>query len=140
MATIVDIAEAVKTTLAAASLSRPFTAQRTLMPVKELAQLTTLQVIVVPRGVEIVLHTRSSCLQQVKIDVGICQKIDIQIPAQLDELVAFVDEVEKFLRQKPQANAQWKKSEYQTLYDPASLNQDHSFVSVITVTYEQCST
>lgn len=130
-----DIAEAVKEALNGHSFSMPFTAQRAYRPSFELPEMKTLHVTVVPHGVEITTAGRAIIQDDVAIDVAVQKKFDTDEPAELDGLMALVEEIGEFLRSQRPADAAWVKTENAPIYSAEHMEQYRQFTSVLTVTY-----
>src|SRR5690554_6300885 len=78
MSIVVDIADAVTAELNAAppaTFDPPFTAERRVLPVFELADLAELRVTVVPKGVQITGSTRSASQYDISVDIGVQRKL-----------------------------------------------------------------
>jgi hypothetical protein len=137
MATIIDIAEAVRAELATGRFSKAFAPTRGYAPQKDLAEMAELQVTVVPRAVEEEIVSRSSLRCSYSIDVAVQQKIDTSTNAQADELMALVEEIKEFFRLRPLASfgAYWQGTECDPIYSPQHWRELGQFTSVITLTF-----
>ena len=74
MATILTIADAVVAELNGTSFSLPFTATRAYIPRFDLADMATLRVTVVPKGLEIAAGSRGKDQHDYRVDVGVQQR------------------------------------------------------------------
>ena len=138
MATIVDIAEAVKEELNGGTFSQPFTAERHYQPVFELKDMKTLHVTVVPKDIEMQLATRSSSQHDCRIDVAIQKKLESADLAEIDELMGLVEEIIGFLSRRKLAsvpNALWIKTANEPIYATEHMEQFRQFTSILTLTY-----
>jgi hypothetical protein len=141
VAVLVDIAEAVTEALKADTFSLPFVPQRLYRPDFELADMKELHVSVVPRGLEMSAADRALTQDDVRIDVAVQKKLSADSAddkAELDALMALVEEVAGFLRQRRLAgapNAAWVRTENEPVYSAEHLGELRQFTSVLTVTY-----
>ncbi len=137
MALIVEIAEAVVTQLNAASLSQTFTAQRNYLPIYELEHLKELRVTVVPKGIAISSAGRGSNQYDVEIDIAVQQKLTNTTAAEIDPLLALVEEITDLfrLRRLTAPDAVWVKSQNEPVYVQEHLDQFRVFTSVLTLTF-----
>lgn len=138
MSEIVSIADAVVAELNAGQFTSPFTAQRLFQPVFELSDLQTLQVSAVPRSIKSQGATRGASFFDCTVDIGIQKKLGGDDPAEIDGLLALVEEISEFLRGRPLAaweRACWVKTENVPVYSAEHLDQFRQFTSVLTVTY-----
>ncbi len=137
MPLITDVADAVVTALNAATLSQSVTSVRFYRPVFELAQLKTLRVSVVPKKIEISSFSRSANQYDVGIDIAVQKKLDTGDNAEIDPLMALVDEIGEFFRLKrlDSVAAIWIKTENAPVYALEHLEQQRVFTSVLTFTF-----
>lgn|SRR5690554_4917345 len=138
MSLVINIADAVQAELAGGSFSQPFTPQREVLPVFDLADLADLRVTVVPKAVEISGSTRSVCQYDIQVDIGIQKKLGIDLDAEVKTLCGLVDEIAEFLRKRPLAAAPyaaWIRTANEPVYAPEHLLEQRTFTSVLTVTY-----
>lgn len=56
--------------------------------------------------------------------------------ADVDPLLAFVQEIADFLNRQQMGDAIWKKTENKPVYLPEHLREKEQFTSVLTVTYK----
>jgi len=97
--TISKIADAVTDELNAATLSQAFSVERLYQPLFELADMNTLHVTVVPRGVNILPLGRDRNAFDYMIDVAVQKKIQ-EDPADVDPLMLLVEEIVDLFRFK----------------------------------------
>jgi hypothetical protein len=135
MALIADIAEAVVTALNGHTFSQPFTAARAYRPVFDLKDMTDLHVTVVPKGVELTTAGRGLAQSDVQIDIGIQKKLASGGNAEIDSLVALVQEIAEFVRATGRfGDAAWVKTENTPIYSAEHLGELRQFTSVLTLT------
>jgi hypothetical protein len=138
MATIIDIAEAVVAELNGASFSQPVTAERLYAPQFELAEMTTLHVSVVPRGLSSASLDRSRDTFQYQIDLAVQQKVDQANPP-LDALMTLVEEIADHFRAGSLASftaARCSDVVNEPVFAPEHLTELGQFTSVITLTFK----
>ena len=139
-----DIADAVVTELNAAQVppatgfGQTFTATRAYRPVFDLAELKTLRVTVVPKGIEIVNITRNANQNDVSVDVAVQKKVNPDDAADMDALMTLVEKIGDFFRLRRLAafpTALWTKTENVPIYSPEHLETKQVFTSVLTLTF-----
>jgi len=138
MATLTDIAEAVKDELNAGDFSQEFEAVRLYQPLFELPEMKTLHVTVVPHGVEMVVSSRSLVQHDYQVDVAVQKKFDTDEAVELDPLMALVEEIVDFFRlRRSEAvpDAAWAKTENSPVYSQEHMEQFRQFTSVVTLTF-----
>jgi hypothetical protein len=138
MAVITDIADAVVTELNGGSFSQPFTAARHYRPLFDLADMAALHVTVVPKGIVVERLDRSRNQEDVQVDVAVQKKFETGESAELDALVALVEEVADFFRLRRLAAypaAVWVKTENVPVYAPEHMDELRQFTSVLTLTF-----
>lgn len=144
MALTLDIADAVVAELNAAppgAFDLSFTAARRVLPVFDLVEMADPHVSVVPRAVEIAGATRSASQHDVRIDVGIQQKLapdGVDVDQQVQPLCGLVEQIADYLRRRAlQAMpfAVWVRTANDPIYAPEHLAQFRQFTSVLTLTY-----
>jgi len=138
MAVITDIADAVVAELNAGTFSQAFEAKRYYRPVFDLAEMKDLHVSVVPRGVTIERADRSRNQHDVQIDVAVQQKFQSGDAAELDPLMALVEEIADFFRLRRLAaypDAVWVKTENVPVYAQEHIEEFRQFTSVLTLTF-----
>ena len=138
MATIADIAEAVKDELNDGEFSQSFSAERHYQPVFDLADMKDLRVTVAAKGIEIAAAGRSDTQNDYQIDVAVQKKIDTADIAVVDGLMALVEEIADCFRLKRltrYAGAVWVATENTPIYLPEHFEQMRQFTSVLTLTF-----
>ena len=138
MSMVIAVADAIVAALKAEPLK--LDAVRAYRPEFELAELKTLRVSVVPRGIEIVILNRNANQHDVSIDVGVQQKVDAADDAALDALMAKVQQIADELRLRrltlpDNGSAVWVKTVNEPIYSPDHLQTKQVFTSVLTFTY-----
>jgi len=140
MTPIIDIADAVTAELNAVEspLASLATARRAYRPVFDLKEMKDLHVTVVPRGVERSTAGRGLAQREVQIDIGIQKKPAELSQAELDGLMALVENIADYLRGRRLGltpEAVWVKTENAPIFAPEHLEQWRQFTSVLTLTY-----
>lgn len=136
MHVVVQVAQAVTDALNAGTFSMPFTAQRMALPLFTLEEMQDLHVTVVPREVASSVLDRASDEDEVKVDVAVQKRTASVAVADVDPLLAFVQEIADFLNRQQMGDAIWKKTENKPVYLPEHLREKEQFTSVLTVTYK----
>ena len=146
------IAAAVKTAIAGATLGQPFTVERHYVPPDyDTAASRDLKVLVIGSEEEVDLHgenaTRDECEHDYGVKVAIVKRVnaaDVTQPAALAELDGLSDVREALIDfLKANANRVMGSARLMTLknppaaYDPATLDQKKTFVSIIAATYRR---
>ncbi len=138
MAVITDIADAVVASLNAGSFGQEFTAERHYRPVFDLPEMGTLHVTVVPQGMAIETAGRGRSQYDCRIDIAIQKKFENGDSAELDPLMALVEQIAdhfRFKRLEGLPEAMWVKTENTPIYAAEHMEQNRVFTSVLTVTY-----
>lgn len=138
MSTVIDIADAVVGAIQAGSYGEPVAVERKYRPTFELADLTQVQVSVVPRAVSITTATRDSSYFDCAIDVGVQKKVNADSADDIDALMTLVEQVADQLRMKrldDAPEAAWVSIENEPAFASEHLDQQRVFTSVLTVTY-----
>jgi hypothetical protein len=144
MSLVTDIADAVVAELNAAPVppatgfSQAFTAIRAYRPQFDLTELKTLRVTVVPKAIEIINITRHSNQNDVAVDVAVQKKVNPAVPAEMDAMMALVEQIGDFFRLRRLTSlptALWTKTENTPVYSPEHLEQKQVFTSVLTLTF-----
>lgn len=136
MSTILDIADAVTSSLNAGPFNPALSAERRYQPAFDLADLAALKVSVVPKSVTISNATRESGYFDCAIDIGVQKKIAED--SELDGLVGLVEQIADHLRQKrldDAPEAAFVSIANEPVFAPEHLDQQRVFTSVLTVTY-----
>jgi len=135
MSEIADIAQAVVDALNAHVFSVPFTAQRDYTPTFELKDMGTLHVTVVARGIEMATASRAYAQNDWQVDVAVQKKIASENNAEVDALMALVQDIAEHLRAVGTFGpGQWLRAENIPIYSPEHLNDMRQFTSVLTLT------
>ena len=141
MSLITSIADAVVTDLngaAAGTFAQTFTAARHYRPQFDLAELKTLRVSVVPKGIAITGLMRSANQHDVSVDVAVQKKVNPADSAELDGLMTLVEQIADYLRLRRLTalpTALWTKTDNVPVYAPDHLEQKQVFTSVLTFTF-----
>lgn len=133
------IAEAVKSELNT-QFAGTFTATREYLPQYELEDMATLHVVVAVHGVEVKNEARGKSKEIHKIDVGIMLKPSALSNAILDALMAIVQDVLDFLRQRrlsTHAKAICLGVENEPAYSQEHLQKFRQFSSVLTFSFQE---
>ncbi len=138
MPLITAVADAVVTELNDQSFSLPFTAQRHYQPRYELADLKTLHVTVIPKGLTTGNRGRGGTQREVEIDIAVQQKLSNETNTDLDPLLALAEEIAESFQPKrltAYPNAIWSKTDFRAIYATEHLQQYRQFTSVMTLTF-----
>jgi len=141
MSLVIDIADALAAELnvaAPGTFSQPFTAERQVLPIFELADLAELKVTVVPRSVQITGSTRATSQYEIAIDVGVQKRVGKQVDDDVEALSTLVDEITDYLRRRTLQEvpgAAWVSIDNEPVYAREHLAEQRVFTSVLTVTY-----
>jgi len=142
--TLIDIADAVVAELNGTSgpkVGQPPTAlnaRRFYRPVFDLAEMKDLHVTVVPKGLEMRVADRTLVQHDCSIDVAVQKKLQTADNAEIDGLMALVEEIADFFRLRrlvSQPNAIWVRTENSPVYSQEHLEQLRQFTSVLTLTF-----
>jgi hypothetical protein len=115
-----------------------FTAERTYLPVFDLAEMKDLHVTVVPKGLSTSPFGRGSSQSDYALDIGVQKKLSGTAAADIDPLMALVETIGRFFRQRRLASypeAVWVRTEHPHLYAPEHLSELRQFTSVLTLTF-----
>jgi hypothetical protein len=147
MSVVVDIAEAVKDSLNAATLSQAFTAERAYVPVRELDQMgSTLFVTVVPRDLSMVTLSRRDDDFDYVVDVAIQKRLTRgettreQVNAECDALMTLVEEIADLFRSVmvlASIPARFMGLSNPPIYSPDHLDGDRVFTSVLRLRFKR---
>jgi len=138
MATLTNIAEAVKDELNGYTFSEAFEAERFYQPLFELPEMKVLHVTVVPRGIEMAVSSRTLVGHDYQIDVAVQKKFDTDDTIDLDPLMALVEEIADFFRLRRLAGvptAAWVRTENSPVYSQEHMERFRQFTSVVTLTF-----
>jgi hypothetical protein len=134
----VQLADAVVAALNAGKFSLAFTAQRLYRPFFDLPDMSTLHVTVVPDSVVLTQHTRTTMANETKVDVAVQKKYKTEDAAELDPLVALVEEIAEMFAQNrvlAELGAVLLKVEHAPVYSPEHMQDKRMLTSIITLTY-----
>jgi hypothetical protein len=135
-AVIVQIAEAVKDSLAGATLSQTFTPLRLYVPTYDLTQIADLKVSVMALADQMEVKSRDRHQEDHQVQVGVQKRVDATSVAAVDDLMQLVQEMADHLKDAgPMAGATWMESSNEPKYNPVHLTEHGVFTSVITATY-----
>ena len=138
MATINEIQTAVTAELNNAEFSVDFTAEATLLPVFELADMATLKVTVVPKAQTFQRISRDSTGREVQIDIGVQKKLAGD-ESEAESLLELVEQIAAHFDGKRLAgyeNALCVKVVNEPVYAPEHIQQYRQFTSVLTLTFK----
>lgn len=138
MATTVEIAAAVVASLNAGVFSRPFTAERAYLPIRDLGEMATLHVTVVAAGRTVKPACRTLLEIEHRIEIAVQQRLASEDLAECDPLLALVGELSDHLsggRLPGQPAAAWVRTEHAPLIAAEHLNELRQFTAVLAVTY-----
>lgn len=140
-AMLIDITNAVVAELngvAAGTFAQTFVAARHYRPQFDLAELKTLRVSVVPKGIAITGLMRSANQHDVSVDVAVQKKVNPADSAELDGLMTLVEQIADYFRLRRLTAlpmALWMKTENLPVYAPEHMEQKQVFTSVLTLTF-----
>ena len=139
-AKVVIIAEAVKDALNAGEFSQAFEADRTYRPARELTELATLRVTVVPRSVADEAASRSGDATEYGVDVAVRKKLSAEaVDAEADELVALCEEIVAHFRRKRlggAVDAICSRTENVPVFSAEHIEESCVFVGVVTLLFK----
>jgi len=138
VATILNIADAVVAELNGGSFSMSFTAMRTYIPRFDLADMTTLRVTVVPKGLEIAASSRGRDQHDYRLDIGVQQKFSEGDAAELDPLMGLVEELADHFRGlvlDTEPEAACVVVENGPIYAQEHMREGRLFTSILTLTF-----
>jgi hypothetical protein len=138
MATIIDITDSVVAEINATAFSQPVTAARHYAPQFEIAEMGTLHVSVVPKGLSSKSLDRSRDTFDYLVDVAVQQKVDQANPP-LDVLMGLVEEIADHFRAAALTsfpNTRCIEVKNDPVYSPEHLSELGQFTSVLTLTFK----
>ncbi len=138
MATVLNVADAIVQTLSAATLSQPITVERLYVPNYRIEDVSDLKVTVVPREVTVASLDRRRDWQEVAIDIAVQKKFDEGDAAEIDPLVALVEEIAELFKHSRLDSfpaAMWVKTQHVVLYSTEHWEQYRQFTSLLTVSF-----
>lgn len=139
MGTIVTLADAIVQELNSTSFTMAFTATRGYLPRRELEEMDTLRVTVVPRAATRGLHTRAEHLLELTVDIAIQKKLAAESNAEIDGLVDLVEEVSDFISGRDLQtfnDAVWTETRHEVLFSEEHMDKLRLFTSVLSLTYQ----
>jgi hypothetical protein len=138
LSTVLNVADAVVAQLNTASLSQPVVAERLYVPNFDLQDMQDLRVTVVPRELHVRGLDRGRNSYEAEIDLAVQKKFKKGDAAEIDPLVAFVEEIADLFRLKRLASfpgAIWSRTDHQVLYSQEHWDQLRQFTSLLTLTF-----
>lgn len=134
-AVLCQIGDAVVSALNGASLSQSFTATRKYRPPKDLKDIETLTVLVVPGGIGRELAARNLKSELHRVDVAVMKQVDPSDNDAMDPLVYLVEEItDLFLiadRLSGYTSALCVQADNDPAWNPEHLAKHRCFTSVI---------
>jgi hypothetical protein len=138
MSVIIDISDSITQAMNGHTFSKPFKAERVYVQIADLSNISSLQVIVAPRSVDMTTGTRGSLQRDVQIDVAVQDKMPANKAEQkafCDDLMGLTQEIADFLRStRDFADGLWVRSANSPIYVPEHMEQFRLFTSVLTLT------
>jgi len=138
LSTVLNVADAVVAQLNTASLSQPVVAERLYVPNFDLQDMQDLRVTVVPRELHVRSLDRGRNNYEAEIDLAVQKKFKKGDAAEIDPLVAFVEEIADLFRLKRLASfpgAIWSRTDHQVLYSQEHWDQLRQFTSLLTLSF-----
>jgi len=141
---IISVADAIVAELNTAApphadtFNQTFIAARHYRPQFDLAELRTLRVSVVPKGITITSSGRNSNQHDIAIDVAVQKKVDADDQEALDGLMLLTEQIADFFRLRRLAkmpDAIWIRTENVPVYSPEHLESKQVFTSVLTFSF-----
>ncbi|MGD8453655.1 MAG: hypothetical protein PVJ57_17725 [Phycisphaerae bacterium] len=137
-ASIITLANAITVDLNGGTFEGRFVAQRGYRPVVELPDITGAIVTVVPASLKGEVADRRSWFYDDRIYIGLLKKVDPEDLAELDGLMALVEEIGDHLIGSELAafpEARCLAIENDPLFSPEHLEQRRQFTSLLTAVY-----
>ena len=134
MSRIADLIDAVVAELQSGGFTQ---AERGLLPVFDLQQLSDLHITVLPSTVEREESTRGSVVETLSVAIGIQQRIDVDNNG--DDLFDVVEDIVDFMHRRQLAalpDAVAFSIVVDPIFAPEHLDTSRVFTSVITLTYK----
>ena len=138
MSIVNQVADGVVAAIDGATLSLEATPERHYQPRFELAEMDTLHVSVVPKGVTINALGRDRLQYDVQVDVAVQQRFAEGSNPELDPLMDYVEEIADLFRLKRlpgELPASWIRTENDPVFAPEHMQELRQFTSVLTLTY-----
>lgn len=145
MATLVDIAEAVKDEINAGSFNQEFTAERKYVPIYTVESEAILEVTVIPVSDESTVISRNQVLCTYQVDVGVQKLIgtgdlsEQDVRDICDPLMTLAEQIRDLLDGKTlttYTSAKCTKAITKLVYSTELLDTKRVFMSVVNLTYE----
>lgn len=121
--------------VAATTLSQPVTAARHYRPTFDLSALDQAQAAVVPASLAGEIHSRGEELATYEVQIGLCRRVGTAA-ADRDAMMALVQEVIDLLFRRPLGAFLCVGYRVAPLFSAENLEQEHTFVSLVTFTYQ----
>jgi hypothetical protein len=138
MAVITDIADAVVTEMNGHTFGQAFTAVRTYDTTLPLEDAGTLRVTVVPKALAEEVASRAADQVDYVIDVGVRKKPSQGSNAELDLLVALVEEIRAFFRRRrltAYPGVMCVRTPVEPVFAPEHLREYGQFTSILSLTF-----
>ena len=138
MALIVDIADELVDALNAAEFTLEFEATRGYVPSFEFADMETIHLTVIPKGLTKLRVTRADSQEDYKVDVAVQQKVEAVDAANLDPLMSLVEELADFcdaLVAETTPRAVCITVENEPIYVSEHMRERRMFTSLLTLTF-----
>jgi hypothetical protein len=138
LSTVLNVADAVVAQLNTATLSQPVVAERLYVPNFDLQDMQDLRVTVVPRELHVRGLDRGRNSYEAEIDLAVQKKFKKGDAAEIDPLVALVEEIADLFRLKRLASfpgAIWSRTDHQVLYSQEHWDQLRQFTSLLTLSF-----
>jgi len=138
MAVIINIADAVVAEMNGHTFSQAFTAVRTYDTTLPLEDAGTLRVTVVPKALTEEVASRTTDQVDYAIDVGVRKKPASVSNAELDLLVALVEEIRSFFRRRrltAYPGAMCIRTPIEPVFAPEHLREYGQFTSILGLTF-----
>ncbi len=131
MSVVTDIADAMVDALNGSTFSETFEAVRSFRPRYAMKDLDTLRVTVVPKSRTQEQLTRTSNREEIEIDVGIHKQVGADESA-IADMLDLADEIIDFFDRMVLDDAKAIGVTNDPVYDPAKINEDNVFFTVLT--------
>jgi len=138
MAVVTDIADAVVAEMNGHTFSQVFTAVRTYDTTLPLEDAGTLRVTVVPKALAEEVASRTTDQVDYVVDVGVRKKPASVSNAEMDPLVALVEEIRAFFRRRRLAaypGAMCVRTPIEPVFAPEHLREYGQFTSILSLTF-----
>lgn len=135
-APVIDVAEAVKEMINAATLSQDPTAERKVYPYYELKDIEALVVLVAPNHALSTILNRAGVVRTAVVEVGVLKQIDVNDNDTTDPLFLYVSELAGLFHGNELTGfaATCTKVEHEPIYDWEHMKQFGQFTSVLRLT------